>query len=183
MKNRARFRRLVLHGLNGWFLFQSVLTLVTVWEKLPESIPVHFGLEGTPDRYTGKGVEVFLLLLAPWLISLLMYGLMGFLAFLKRIPWWINLPGREAMLLGPEERAIILPFILEMITATTATVNFLLYSIGRGMLAVAFDQAPSLPAWSVWPGLVLVLAVSLVYTFILWTISKRLFERADDQRA
>ncbi len=34
--------------------------LIRYWSVLPESVPRHFGLDGRPDAYSGKGILLFL---------------------------------------------------------------------------------------------------------------------------
>lgn len=51
-----------------------MLAGVILWDKLPDSVPIHFGPNGEPDDYAGRGVAVFvmpLVLLAfHWLCTL-----------------------------------------------------------------------------------------------------------------
>lgn len=50
--------------------------LATIWRSLPEKVPVHFGLDGTPDRY-GEKNQVFLFLSIITVAALLVYFIMS----------------------------------------------------------------------------------------------------------
>ncbi len=53
-------------------LVGSFLMAALAWSRVPERIPVHWGIDGTPDRYGGRAEG---LLLFP-ILSLLIYGLL-----------------------------------------------------------------------------------------------------------
>ncbi len=69
---------------NKWDLFFSTLVLllpvaigVILWDQLPDRIATHWGLEGTPDGWSGKGMAVFgipLMLLAMHWLAVLITG-------------------------------------------------------------------------------------------------------------
>ena len=46
-------------------ILTSIVTLVPIivglilWDKLPDSIPIHWGINGEPDNWSGKGFAVF----------------------------------------------------------------------------------------------------------------------------
>jgi uncharacterized membrane protein len=59
---KAFFKKLI------WlFIFAPVIYLAIIWNKLPETVAVHFNLQGEPDRYGNKS-EL-------WISSLLLTGM------------------------------------------------------------------------------------------------------------
>lgn len=68
------------HVLLNW-TFVLIITsipwiyLAIIWKNLPETIPVHFGLNGTPDRFGGKN-EIFFIPIVMTVISLLVFLLL-----------------------------------------------------------------------------------------------------------
>jgi len=68
------------HTLLRWtFVFVIALIpwvyLFSIWSSLPERIPVHFGLDGTPDKY-GQRNEIFFIPATCTLVSILVYLLL-----------------------------------------------------------------------------------------------------------
>ena len=49
--------------------------LLSIWSSLPERIPVHFGIDGTPDKY-GQRNEIFFIPATCTLVSILVYLLL-----------------------------------------------------------------------------------------------------------
>lgn len=44
----------LLHVLAGIAILTPLFVLLAVWTSLPETVPVHFGMEGQPDQYGPK---------------------------------------------------------------------------------------------------------------------------------
>jgi len=68
------------HTLLRWtFVFVIALIpwvyLFSIWSSLPERIPVHFRIDGTPDKY-GQRNEIFLIPATCTLVSILVYLLL-----------------------------------------------------------------------------------------------------------
>lgn len=68
------------HTLLRWtFVFVISLVpwiyLLSIWDSLPERIPVHFGIDGTPDKY-GQRNEVFIGPAICTVLSILVYLLL-----------------------------------------------------------------------------------------------------------
>ncbi len=66
-------------------LLLLAVTLVYAWTTAPERVPVHWGLAGTPDRYSGK-LEAF------GLLPSIMLGVMSLLYFIQRGRGQANAP-------------------------------------------------------------------------------------------
>lgn len=47
-------QNILMHGLAVLTLLMPMLYLSSVWSALPDSVPVHFGADGLPDRYGAK---------------------------------------------------------------------------------------------------------------------------------
>ena len=68
------------HTLLRW-TFVCVIALIpwvyllSIWSSLPERIPVHFGIAGTPDKY-GQRNEIFFIPATCTLVSILVYLLL-----------------------------------------------------------------------------------------------------------
>jgi len=68
------------HTLLRW-TFVTVIAIIpwvyllSIWSSLPERIPVHFGLDGTPDKY-GQRDEIFFIPATCTLVSVLVYLLL-----------------------------------------------------------------------------------------------------------
>jgi uncharacterized membrane protein len=92
---RTRFLNLALLAV---LLVGSALA----YPRLPERIPTHFGLDGTPDRWVETSlVSWFILPLIALGMNALLYALT---ALTMRNPRFVNLPGKERLLALPAER-------------------------------------------------------------------------------
>ena len=78
MKKETVFNLIAILGI-----FLSMVLLAFNWGNLPEQIPAHFGIDGTPDSFAPKG-SIFLFPA----IMLLLYFLLG-LMMIKR-PWMVK---------------------------------------------------------------------------------------------
>jgi uncharacterized membrane protein len=61
--NRTVANALTLGGLVWGFAFAALSTL-----NLPERVPVHFGIDGNPDRWGSRGEGIFNLLMMPLML-------------------------------------------------------------------------------------------------------------------
>src|SRR5688572_13125376 len=44
----------ILKKIIWLFIFAPVVYLITIWNKLPEKVALHFDMQGNPDRYGNK---------------------------------------------------------------------------------------------------------------------------------
>ena len=85
------------HTLLRW-TFVLVITIIpwiyllSIWNSLPESIPVHFGFNGTPDKYGPKN-QIFFWPAGCFLLSILVYLLLTNIYKLDPKRWAANQPG------------------------------------------------------------------------------------------
>lgn len=88
--------------LNLALLVGLLVGSALVWPELPDRLPVHFGLDGAPDRWARRTfLSWFGLPLIALALNLLLYGV----AFLSsRSARYINLPDKDRLLRLPSER-------------------------------------------------------------------------------
>ncbi len=173
MENGKRTKiRCALRWLN--IALPAVTTLIgaLVWRALPGRIPVHFGLNGQADRWADRGVGTFLLFfLLPWVLTLALFGAAWFIRWSFRHPCFANRPGRKAFFdLPPERQAEFREDVVEYLFAVGAASNLLVATALLAILAIARGQLAALPLWGIWPGLAVVVAVLVGYTF--WLLRK-----------
>jgi hypothetical protein len=83
--------------------FGPVVWLTSIWNSLPEKLPSHFGLDGTPNHYASRDM---VLLVAGFSI-----GMYFLLLVLQRFPHSMNLPRK----LGDPDRPRVEALGVEMI--------------------------------------------------------------------
>ena len=47
--------------ISSLLILSPIVAGLILWDKLPESVPIHWGINGEPDSFAGKGVAVFLM--------------------------------------------------------------------------------------------------------------------------
>src|SRR5690349_15585655 len=87
---------LVVAEKEGQFVFFINLIpwiyLATIWAGLPDRIPVHFGIDGTPDKY-GERNQVFFIPATCTVVSVLVYLLLTNIYKLDPKGWVAKQPG------------------------------------------------------------------------------------------
>ena len=175
MENRKKTRFWAFLLLNGLLLMSITAIGYLAWDKLPQRVPVHFGADGTPNRWAEKGWEVILLFIMPWLLTGLMYGFTALIPWLRRHPQWVNIPNKEKFLsLPPEKQAPIFDYIIEVLTSLAAAINFLFLCLCYGVVQVAIGVYSSLPWWAVGPGLGLVFCIVIINIVRVYGIIDRM---------
>lgn len=128
-----------------------VFRTYTLWTenypRLPEKVPVHFGLRGTPDRFWPKSPTLKYFFPS---ISLMLFLLMA-VSFIE-IPSMTDSYVKEIAVLG---------FFM------TLSMVYLFYRISEGIIAVSLGSAKNMWPFMTWP-LLLVLASSVA--IVLWPI-------------
>jgi len=66
--------------------------LLSIWSSLPERIPVHFGIDGTPDKY-GQRNDIFFITATCTVVSVLAYLLLTNIYKLDPKGWVSKQPG------------------------------------------------------------------------------------------
>ena len=87
-------------GLNSLLLLGMVSFALWAWPRLPNRIPVHFGIDGQPDGWAERSLASWFLLPG---IAILLTLLMGaFRLLFHRYPRLVNLPDRTRLTDLPE---------------------------------------------------------------------------------
>lgn len=95
---------------------------VALWPEVPDRIPLHFGPDGTPDRWGERSVLGWFGL--PLVVLAMAAGAEGLLSWTLARPEapYLNLPSKEAILaLPPERRAPVWDRVRSLIYAVMAT--------------------------------------------------------------
>ena len=168
-------------GFSLWHYFNAILLLsitglgMYYWGRLPDEIPVHFGLDGTPDRWSSRGGETLLIFILPWGMTLFMYLISLTANSVRKHPQAMNIPNKEKFLaLSPAQQAPFFDALKTMFYSTAAALNLLFLLIAYGMMQVAMGVCDKLPVWGIWPGLGLIIIVAVVNTIRLMRISYRI---------
>ena len=90
----------VLPFLNLVVLTALVGMSALLWPVLPERLPLHFGLDGTPDRWGDRTAWWWMPALGVALTALFA----GLSRWMEAHPPLINIPGKERLLALPPER-------------------------------------------------------------------------------
>ena len=119
------------------------------YPRLPDRIPVHFSMGGTPDRWTDRGAEWFVLPGVSTGLTMLMVliGLfIGRMAF--RTPSLVNMPNKALFVrLSPAGRMRAVAPTRVFLAWSSATVTFLFAFILEGSARVAIKETSTLPLW------------------------------------
>ena len=138
-------------GLRSWlvllvgavFLVWACANGVSVYGRLPDRIPTHFGPSGAPNAWAAKGIlSVFGLLIAGAALLLVM-------ALVSRLgAKWYNFPGKERVLkLAPAQQAYVIAPAQELIAWVGAAIA-VAFSIGsRQIWAVALGERQGTWEW------------------------------------
>lgn len=143
----------MVHVLNGLLAVALLAASVVAWFGLPDVIPVHFDLAGTPDRWARTS-------LVSWFaLPLLATGLTGFLylvaLWLPRHPRWLNFPGKERYLELPRRERVPVDRVIRSILHGSGTLVLALFGV---IQLLAYRRAVGLDAgWL--PALILILAL------------------------
>ncbi|MCP4152670.1 MAG: DUF1648 domain-containing protein [bacterium] len=153
----------VFHFLNASLLaFMSWLT-VSYFDRIQGKIPVHFGIDGVPDRWSDKNI-LWTFLLVPLLLNLFLYALILFLPRLGRYPALINMKNKEQFLaLPPEKQLLFWALIQEFITILTCCLNVSFLGLLWGTIMVGMNEAEKIPGWALWSGVASVGIVMIIY--------------------
>ncbi|MBP7583566.1 MAG: DUF1648 domain-containing protein [Spirochaetes bacterium] len=148
----------IFFALNAVILAAGAVWCFGVWNGLPDRIPVHFGFDGQPDRWTGKGGELIVLMLMPFFMSALLYGLT---ALARKYTGLLNVPDKEKLLALPAEKQE--PFwqmLWEFMAALSVTLSLLFFSLVYSVAQVARGAASGL-SW------IFLAAISLMFLCII----------------
>lgn len=91
-----------MRRVNGFLLLLIVAGAIWAWPRLPDRVPLHFGLDGLPDAWGARSFWAWFGLPA---LAVVMSGMMFALsAYMRRHPRLVNLPGGGRLDELPPER-------------------------------------------------------------------------------
>jgi len=152
-----------LHAVNVLFLLSMLWMILVTAGPLPQKIPIHFAMDGTPDGFGNKN-SLSMLVVVAVAVSVLLYSVVALLPWLKRKKKFITFPDREKFLALPEEtQQQYWDLIKEFLLAVTASMNFIWASALYGTIQVAARKVDKLPNWAILPGLAIILFLNIVY--------------------
>lgn len=100
-------------------------------DKLPEKIPSHFDLSGTPDGWSGKSSLIILLFVNIGL-NFLLYGVIFLLPWFRKHPYLMSSSGaqkKEFLALPEEKQKKYWDIVINYLAAMSLLINFLWISI------------------------------------------------------
>lgn len=136
---------IVLNILCLIILIGTLIFLAAIWSEIPDKIPMHYGLDGTIDRW-GQKTEIFIMPFVTW-------GMYIFLTIIENVPkvWNIGVKVTE------ENKERIYLCTLQLI----CTIKFILVCIFT-YLTVQIATAGGLPVWFL-PVVVVAIFGDLIY--------------------
>lgn len=142
----------------------------SLWPDLPDRVPVHFGLDGTPDRYADRSAGVWFVLpvLGTVLWSLFALGLPALVRRLARTnSIWLNIPRRDAFRSLPTDaRLRVVADLAGLLRLIGAELVVLFAIILHGTAKVAGG------AWTALPDAVMLGGVIVIPVTALWSIPR-----------
>ncbi len=149
--------------LIGLFLiFLAFYLVISNYARLPETIPVHFGTQGTPDGWGNKNSLLIYPIMG--LVLYVFFTVMNLLFALVRNPkQFINLPPRQKAALTESQAEKLRLFLNRNLFALKIlTLGFLTYSV-HTTIEVALKRATSLgPFWFLFLAAIMLLALYIV---------------------
>ena len=125
---------------------------VFVYGNLPERIPIHYGIDGTPDRFAGTSWLSWMLL--PGLAVLLTAMMYGIGRLLYRWPDQLNTPHQKAYrALPPEAKRVVIADQEQMLAIVTLGMNVMFAVLQYRGYLTATGQAEGL-GWISWGAIV-----------------------------
>jgi uncharacterized membrane protein len=162
---------LLAHALNGLLLLVMCAVAAGTYDRLPETIPMHFGADGMPDSVTEKTYLNWMILpLVALGMTALIYLSALFVPLVRRRPHLVNLPGRARerfLRLTPAQREPVLQLICALTFWIAVPTNGLMvwiqWLVYRAALAGRMLDSP-------WPPMIAFLLVLCVVSvaFIVW---------------
>lgn len=147
----ARARAGVAMLVGVFFLAWAWMDGISMYGKLPDRVPTHFGPSGAPDGWAAKSVFSVYGLLIMGAVMLVVMAVVSRLG-----ARWYNFPGKEEVLkLPPVLQVYVISPLQEMIAWLGAAIA-VTFSIGvRQMWAVGMGERPAIVGWIMFlPGVV-----------------------------
>ncbi|MFB3883306.1 MAG: DUF1648 domain-containing protein [Armatimonadota bacterium] len=140
-----QLRGRLLLGLAALVVLLVLMQGVALWPRLPERIPVHFGLTGEPDGWSGKGWFSVFGLLGLAAVLLITFGAASSRLLGAR---YYNFPGKERVLKLPrEQQDYVLSPLREGMAWLGSSVAIAMALMARESWQVALGQRAGMPVW------------------------------------
>jgi hypothetical protein len=142
--SQNRFRATVVLAAGAALVLWVLAEGISIYGRLPAEVPIHFGLYGQPDGWSGKGV---------WSVLGMPMGaavLLIVMAVVSRLSAkWYNFPGKERVLTLPKpvQDHIIAP-MQESLAWLGAGIAIGISLAARDGWAVAMGQKEALGLWT-----------------------------------
>lgn len=152
------------HILNILLAFIMCWLVFVTAAPLPNRIPTHFALDGTPDKWGNKESLTVLMVVAFAVCVLLYLLIFVLLPWFRKRPRLLSIPDKQRFLALPaEKQKVYWDLVEEFLTALTVCMNFIWASILWGAIKVASQNLNKLPTWAIMPGLVLIMILFIFY--------------------
>lgn len=135
--------------LNLALLACWVVWAVVVYDRLPASIPTHFGPSGIADRYSARSYASWLAL--PAIGTGTMVLILGLAQMTQRRPDLYNIPGKATLLAlhASQQRPFLEQIALVMtLLATSVLVLFIAIHVDSWRVATAGQRGLSMVSWA-----------------------------------
>lgn len=121
-----------------------LLVAAVLWPLLPDTVPIHFGLAGEPDRWSETTVLTWFFL--PAISTGTAFLLWGIGRLVVRTPETWNLPDREAFLrLTDQQRAPVMDSLLAYLGGVSILTTLLFLALHVGVYTTAVGFTDGLP--------------------------------------
>lgn len=141
---------------------------IRLYPTLPASIPLHFDLGGTPDRFGPPSIgNWFGLPILGTLIGVFLTAIMAGVPWLLRVaPGIVNIPRKTQLLALPadSQRRALAPMTTMMASIATVIVLIFIYII-HGTARIATGDATILAVWPLFVLIALILALLIIGHF------------------
>lgn len=169
--------RKFFHIANGILLILINWMILAHSKRLPEIIPIHFSIDGTPDNWSGKKSFLNEMIIVVWALNAFLYLIIFLIPWFRKHPALISIPHKEIFLkLPPEKQQVLWNLLVEFLAALLTAVNILFLTGLLGTIQVALGSVEKLSWWTVWPGLTLTFVLSIIYIPRLVRTPKKLIK-------
>jgi uncharacterized membrane protein len=159
---------------NLTLLFLTGLLVYRAYPRLPERVPMHFGIAGRPDRWGGRESLVVLVVI-PLVLTAVFYLLIRLLPRLGANPRTLNMPHKEEFFRLPQEkRDVYWALFGEFFAGLAVAINLLFYLIIQSTVRIALGEASLLPFRVMLPAFVLMALLMIFYLRRLFTLPGKL---------
>lgn len=152
-------RHKILFGIAILMAIASWAITIFYWDKLPSSVPTHFGFNGQPDGWAAK--SLFSVFLLPAIQTVLQIGFV----FLYYKPQYSDMPTTMwLMTIDKKDRDHAFSLIRTMLVGTSLWIGALFTYLAYGMNISAVNENSGLTSW-----IMLILIGGMLAWLAFWT--------------